>query len=153
MDAEVAIPIVGLIVSACVAVGVPYLTFSHSRKLERVRLLGVERFRLYVDALTEAHAEMTWLEDRVYTTVYANEEMLPAPPDTRLPPKERARLGARMAAIAESPILLAWNRFDSLAMQYLLSTRTEADLPRFRMEMNTAADALQTAVRDAMAEK
>jgi hypothetical protein len=41
------------------------LTFSHSRKLERVRLLGVERFRLYVDALTEAHAEMTWLEDRV----------------------------------------------------------------------------------------
>lgn len=58
----VLIPLVSVLVSASVAVLVPYLTFAHNRKLEQIRLLATHRADLYVDALAEAHAEKTWLE-------------------------------------------------------------------------------------------
>lgn len=63
---------------------------------DSIRWLRERRAQLYVDLLTEAHAEQAYLAF-VTSSDTAREQMREAfaETDTRLPPLERARLGAR----------------------------------------------------------
>jgi hypothetical protein len=94
MHADTAVALVSVILATIIAVTVPWVTFRLALRQDRERWIREQRSQLYVDMLTEAQAEQDWLEYAV-----ADEETKQAArswfTDKRLPPLERARLGAR----------------------------------------------------------
>ncbi len=72
------------------------MAYRLTLRQDAIRWLRERRAQLYVDLLTEAHAEQFYLSF-VTSSDTAREQMREAfaATDTRLPPVERARLGAR----------------------------------------------------------
>src|ERR671910_493661 len=94
-------------VAITVAVVVPVLTFRFALRQDRERWLRDRRTDLYVDLLTEAHAERQYLEDEILLDPGEHDEDGGGARhlvDLRLPAFDRARLGARGTAYGSHTI-------------------------------------------------
>lgn len=103
MHAETVIALTSTGLAAIIAVVVPWMAFRLALRQDRARWLREQRAQLYVDMLTEAHAEQEYFhyamaadEDR--------ERMRKHWADLRLAPLERARLGARGTIFASRTV-------------------------------------------------
>jgi hypothetical protein len=111
MSAQTVVALVSVLVATIIAVAVPVMTFHLALRQDAIRWLRERRAELYVDLLAEAHAEQQYLE---FAT--ADEETRAAAQDhftatdTRLPPLERARLGARGTIFASQTVNRLFNR-------------------------------------------
>jgi hypothetical protein len=94
MEAETVIALLSAGLAAIVAVSVPWMTFRLALRQDQVRWLREQRAQLYVDLLTEAYAEQQYFEYEIADDD-TRERMRGHFVDLRLPPMERARLGAR----------------------------------------------------------
>ena len=94
MDASTVVALISTAVAAAIAVGVPRISFRLTQQLDHKRWLREQRALFYVDLLTEAYAEEQWLEQDVADDE-TRDRLQRHFPDLRLPPLERARLGAR----------------------------------------------------------
>jgi hypothetical protein len=81
------------------------MAYRLTLRQDAVRWLRERRAQLYVDLLTEAHAEQFYLAF-VTSSDTAREQMREvfAETDTRLPPLERARLGANGSVFASPKV-------------------------------------------------
>ncbi len=81
------------------------MAYRLTLRQDAIRWLRERRAQLYVDLLTEAHAEQAYLAF-VTSSDQAREQMREAfaATDTRLPPLERARLGARGSVFGSSKV-------------------------------------------------
>src|SRR6516225_2713775 len=81
------------------------MAYRLTLRQDAIRWLRERRAQLYVDLLTEAHAEQAYLAF-VTSSDTAREQMREvfAETDTRLPPLERARLGANGTVFASPKV-------------------------------------------------
>ena len=100
----------------------PSPAVAKSQDGARARWLREQRAQLYVDLLTEAYAEQQHFE---YTTAddESRERMREYFVDLRLPPLERARLGARGTIFASRAVNQAFNRLGREGFWALLKSR------------------------------
>ena len=149
MHAETVVALVSTIVAAIIAIVVPWMTFRFALRQGREQWIREQRSRLYVDMLTEAQAEQEWLE---YAT--ADEEIKQAARDSgaytdkRLPPLERARLGARGTIFASRTVNSLFNQLGAEGFKVMLS-RADPEATRIvmRVRLGGIMDQLQAAVR------
>jgi hypothetical protein len=100
VDTGTIVALVSSGLAAIIAVAVPWMTFRLTLRLDHTRWLREQRAQLYVDLLTEAYAEQQYFEyDMADDETRAR--MGRHFTDLRLPPLERARLGARAGSIVE----------------------------------------------------
>jgi hypothetical protein len=94
MSSDSAVALAAAILAAAIGISVPWFTFHLALWQDKIRWLREQRSQLYVDLLTEAHAERAW---RQYATAddRVKELMRDRFTDLRLQPLEHARLGAR----------------------------------------------------------
>lgn len=90
-------------IAAVIAVAVPWLTFRLALRQDRARWLREQRTQPYADLLTEAYAEQQYFEYDV-ADEETRERMREYFVDFRLPPTDRARLGARSAILASPTV-------------------------------------------------
>jgi hypothetical protein len=147
MDAQTAVILASLSVSVVIAVSVPWITFRLALRQDRDRRLQEQRTQLYVDVLTEAHAECKWLERELADPKAL--ERIPSPfHDLRLSPLERARLGARGTAFASGEVNQAFNKLMGYALEAtLIRPRNEAERLVVRMRVGGALEELEQVVR------
>jgi hypothetical protein len=104
MDAT-AVAIGSAVLAAILAVTVPWMTFRLTRRQDHERWLREQRSALYVDLLTEAYAEMRYVRHATADPeVRERAAEMFAAQDVRLPPVERARLGARASIFASQEV-------------------------------------------------
>lgn len=148
MDASTAVAIGSTAVATIIAVVVPWMAFRFALRQDHQRWVREQRAVLYVDLLTEAYAEAQFLEvqmhelgtrDRVPTSLV----------DLRLPPMERARLGARANIVGSRHVGAIFNRIESEASWATLLNRepTEGDRMVARVRIGGLLDELQAQVR------
>jgi len=94
MQAQTALTLVPSAIAVIVAVVVPWFTFRLALRQDRLRRLHDQRAQLYVDLLTEAHAEQDFFEFDIADDE-TRERVSAYRTDLRLPPLERSRLGSR----------------------------------------------------------
>ena len=94
-----------------IAVIVPWMTFRFTLRQDQARWLREQRAQLYIDLLTEAHAERQYL---IYAIAAdeARERTRQHYTDLRLPPLERARLGARGTIYGSKTVNQLFNRLE-----------------------------------------
>src|SRR5215831_3670649 len=82
------------------------MAYRLTLRQDAIRWLRERRARIHVDLLTEAHAGQAYLAF-VTSSATAREQMREvfAATDTRLPPLERARLGANGSVFASPKVL------------------------------------------------
>lgn len=140
MDAGDIVTLAGAGLAAAVAVLVPWMTFRFALRQERQRWLLEQRAQLYSDMLTEAYAEQKWFEYRI-ADAETREEMRFE--DLRMPPLERARLGARGNIFGSGDVNRAFNEMQGVMFQTELSGR----LDEGRVRLAGVIEELQAAVR------
>jgi len=88
-----------------VATAVPCMAYRLTLRRDAIRWLRQRRAQLYVDMLMQAHAEQFYL-GFVTSSDTAREQMREvfAETDTRLPPREAARLGANGSVFASPEV-------------------------------------------------
>jgi hypothetical protein len=151
MSAQTAVTLVSALLATIIAVTVPVATFRLALRQDAIRWMREQRAQLYVDLLAEAHAEQQYLE-----FAGAGEKMqevardhFPAT-DTRLPPLERARLGARGTIFASETVNRLFNTLVAEGGQALLNLdRLDPDAAQLRTRVLVGAimDELEAAVR------
>jgi hypothetical protein len=94
MDAGTWVALAAALLATVVAVVVPWATFRFAMRQDQVRWVREQRSELYVDILVEAYAEQEWLKLET-ARESLQERARKSFTDKRLPPVERARLGAR----------------------------------------------------------
>jgi hypothetical protein len=150
MSPSFAIVLIPAAIAAIISVSVPWLTFRLALRQDSTRRMYDQRAQLYVDLLTEAYAEREWFnfesqdaETRQRMRVYFH--------DLRLPPLERARLGARANIFGSRPVVRLFNDLQGqLARASLTGKPSEAELLVVRMNVAEAAQRLEQAVRSEM---
>jgi hypothetical protein len=148
---------------AAAVVAVPVIGFWLTLRQDSVRWYREQRADLYVDLLVEADAErnfMLWQFgrremaeiDRQYeddrrgpSAVEDFDRNTAGLPDTRLPPYERARLGARANAYASIDVIRLFNELQRIGHLGTLGNATPPLVDRARAE--TAFDALQDQIK------
>jgi len=136
-----------LIVAVTVAVVAPWFAFRLALRQDRARWLREQRLQLYVEMLTEAHAEQNWLEYHLADDEI-RESIGPFRPDMRLPPLARARLGARGSIIGSQDVNRAFNRMQAVAGKFTLRVqRNEGVAAVARVEVGRTFDELQSVIR------
>jgi hypothetical protein len=121
MDAATVVALVSTGVAAVIAVVVPGMTFRFALRQDAARWLREQRAQLYIDMLTEAQAEQKWIEHTLADKTVQERMMAPYFTDTRLPPLERARLGARGAVYSSQTVNRLFNRLMAEGQQALLN--------------------------------
>jgi len=101
----------GLAVAA--ALTVPFLTFWLALRQDHIRWLRERRADVYIDTLAEAYAEKKWLEYDMADDA-TREPYAPHFVDLRLPPLERARLGARGNVFGSPEVNVLANRLGAV---------------------------------------
>src|SRR5438874_7570388 len=128
MEAQTIVVLVSLGVTAVIAVSVPWVTFRLALRQDQVRRIHEQRTQLYIDLLTEAYAEQQYFE---FATAddETRERMGVYFHDLRLPPMERARLGARGTGFASAEVNRLFNKLQGHALIATLAgaKRNEAD--------------------------
>jgi hypothetical protein len=147
MDTGDVITLVSLAITTIVAVVIPYLAFRFALQQEKTRWLREQRAQFYVDLLAEAYAEQAHLEYEI-SDDETRERMRSYYVDLRLPPAERAKLGARGNVLGTSTVNEAFNDLQTIALQALLSpSRTGGDLIAVRVKIEGALERLQMAIQ------
>jgi hypothetical protein len=147
MHAETVVALVSTGLAAIIAVTVPWVAFRLALRQDQARWLREQRAQLYVDLLTEAYAEKEWLEYAMADDE-TRETMRTYFHDLRLPPLERARLGARGTIFASKTVNLLFNRLGGEAGRAMLNPRRDEGVRLVtRMAMAGALDKLEGAVR------
>ena len=132
---------------------IPTVGFWLTLRQDSVRWYREQRADLYVDLLTEADAERSWLAGVLARAEVAEivdgldpdrikelDEQSAGPSDTRLEPYARARLGARAAAYASDAVVKKFNELQRTGFLFG-SPSTPPQVRRF--ESDTAFDALE----------
>lgn len=115
-------------------------SFWHARLLAKQQRLGAQRDDLYIDLLTEANAEREW-----HLLQVENNLGRPERPDTRLEPRDRARLASRANIFAEPHVLNAWQHFErGLSVVAVINHH---DLAGFRAQLDEAVYKLASMLR------
>jgi hypothetical protein len=103
MHADTVVALVAALLATIIAVVVPWMTFRLALRQDQARWLREQRALLYVDLLTEAHAEQQYFnyamaddEDKERLRKYWT--------DLKLPQPERARLGSRTTILASRTV-------------------------------------------------
>jgi hypothetical protein len=148
MEAGTVVALVSAGLAAIIAVSVPWMTFRLALHQDQARWLREQRTQLYADLLTEAYAEQQYFDYEIADDD-TREQMRRYFVDLRLPPLERARLGARGTILASRTVNRLFNRLQGEAMNSLLITRPrhEGDRLVARMRVGRALDELQAAIR------
>ena len=150
VDTGTAVALVSTGVAAIIAVTVPWMAFRLALRQDAVRWLREKRAELYVDLLTEAYAEQQYFEYDMADDE-TRERMGPHFTDLRLPPLERARLGARGTLFASRTANALFNRMQTEALRISLTPgRHEGHRIAGRVQIGGTHDELQAAVRREM---
>src|SRR5205814_3330469 len=100
---QILLTLVPSAIAVIVAIFVPWFTFRFALKQRRIERLHDQRAQLYVDLLTEAHAEHEYFEYDIADDE-TRERLRAYRTDLRLPPMERARLGSRGTIFASRKV-------------------------------------------------
>ncbi len=148
MEAGTVVALLSAGLAAIIAVSVPVMTFRLALRQDQVRWLREQRAQLYVDLLTEAYAEQQYFDYEIADDE-TRERMRRYFVDLRLPPLERARLGARGTIFASRTVNRLFNRLQGEALNVTLTARPrhEGDRLVARMRVAGALDELQAAIR------
>jgi hypothetical protein len=146
MHAATVVALISAILAAIIAVSVPQATFRLALRQDQARWLREQRAQLYIDLLTEAHAESQYLEYELAEDA-VRERMRAHFTDLRLPPLERARLGARSTIYASRTVNMLFNRLEGQALAATLRKRDEASRVIARLQVGGTLDDLQDAIR------
>jgi hypothetical protein len=103
MLADTVVALVASALAAIIAVVVPWVTFRLALRQDQAWWLREQRAQLYVDMLTEAHAEQEYFHYAMAADE-SRERMRKYWTDLRLAPLERARLGARGTIFASRTV-------------------------------------------------
>jgi hypothetical protein len=103
MHAETVIALISTGLAAIIAVVVLWVAFRLALRQDQARWLREQRAQLYVDMLTEAHAEQEYFHYAMAADE-ARERMRKYWTDLRLAPLERAQLGARGTIFASRTV-------------------------------------------------
>jgi len=150
MQSQTALSLVPSAIAVIVAIVVPWFTFRLALRQDRLRRLRDQRAELYVDLLTEAHAEQDFFEydiaddeTRLRVSAYRT--------DLRLPPLERSRLGSRGTIFASREANRLFNRLQGLALSAtLIRPKNEGERITARLAVSDAFEALQAQMRREM---
>jgi hypothetical protein len=142
-----AVAIGSVVVTAIIALIVPWLAFRWALRQDHDRWLREQRSALYVDMLTEAHAESRYIEHAVARPEVRERavEFFVAG-DVRLPPPERARLGARGTIFGSQAVNKLFNELQAVGAQETFSRRDDDGLIA-RLRIGEVMDKLEAAVR------
>lgn len=148
MEAGTVVALVSAGLAAIIAVSVPWMTFRLALRQDQIRWLREQRAQLYADLLTEAYAEQQYFDFEIADDE-TREQMRRYFVDLRLPPFERARLGARGTIFASRTVNRLFNRLQGEALNSTLVTRPrhEGDRLVARMRVGRALEELQAAIR------
>jgi hypothetical protein len=138
-------------IAVIVAIFVPWFTFRFALKQSRIDRLHDNRTQLYVDLLTEAHAEKEYFEYDIADDE-TRERMRSYRTDLRLPPLERARLGSRGTIFASLKVNGLFNKLQGVALGATLPRRPKDEGERLvaRLAVFDAFSALEAQVRKEM---
>jgi hypothetical protein len=147
------VPVIAALLAAFAALTVPQVTFRLALRQDYIRWHRDQRAELYADLLVEAHAESLQME---YEIALSNAE--PGADigagwytDLRLPPGERARLGARATMFASRNVLRNFNTMEGVGARRSFNFRQfEATDVHAKLKMLDAHEALQKAIRAEM---
>ena len=131
-----------------VAIVVPGLAFRFAIRQEQTRWLREQRSQLYIDLLTEAHAENRQLEIEIADEAEQG-LMRTHYVDLRLPPAERARLASRCNILGSRKVNRRFMAIEGLALQTTMVSRPrhEGDRVTVRVRMATLLEDLEKAIR------
>jgi hypothetical protein len=148
MEPETVVALLSAGLAAIIAVSVPWMTFRLALRQDQVRWLREQRAQLYADLLTEAYAEQQYFDYQIADDD-TQERMRKYFVDLRLPPLERARLGARGTILASRSVNRLFTRLQAEASNSLFITppRHEGDRLVARVRVGRALDELQAAIR------
>jgi hypothetical protein len=148
MKPETVVALLSAGVAAIIAVSVPWMTFRLALRQDQVRWLREQRAQLYADLLTEAYAEQQYFDYQIADDD-TREQMRKYFVDLRLPPLERARLGARGTILASRSVNRLFTRLQAEASTSLFITppRHEGDRLVARVRVGRVLDELQAAIR------
>ncbi len=146
MQPGTVVALVAAILAGIIAVTVPWVTFRLALRQDHARWLREQQAQLYVDLLTEAYAESEYLEYDLADDE-TRESMRSHFTDLRLPPLERARLGARSTMFASKTVNRLFNRLEGQAMKASLRRRDEGTRITARVQVAGTLDDLRDAVR------
>lgn len=148
MDAAAAVAIGAAVLAAIVAVLVPWFTFRLALRQDHQRWLREQRTALYVDLLAEAHAEARYI---MHATAEPEVRELAAELfkaiDTRLPPADRARLGARGSIFGSRAVNRLFNELQAAGSQATLAPGNGDGGLAVSFRVDDLFDKLQDAVR------
>jgi hypothetical protein len=147
MHAETVVALVSAGLAAIIAVSVPWMTFRLALRQDQARWLREQRVQLYVDLLTEAYAETRYL-DYDMADDETRQRMRAHFVDLRLPPLERARLGARGTIVSSRTVNRLFNRLQSEAAQATLNPQRNEGLRMVaRVRVGGTLEELEAAIR------
>lgn len=129
-----------------VAVVVPFLAFRFAIRQEQTRWLREQRAQLYVDLLTEAYAEKQQFEFDI-SDEDVRERMRAYYIDLRLPPPERARLGARCNIIGSLAVNRRFSAIERACNDFLFGPADEGRRIVARGNVAVAVEELQAEIR------
>jgi hypothetical protein len=138
-------------IAVIIAVVVPWFTFRLALKQSRIDRLHDQRTQLYVDVLTEAHAEHEYFEYDIADDD-TRKRMSAYRTDLRLPPMERARLGSRGTIFASRKVNGLFNKLQGVALMTTMVGRPKDEGERSvaRLRVLDAFNALEAQVRKEM---
>jgi hypothetical protein len=147
MEPETVAALLSVGLAAIIAVSVPWMTFRLAMRQDQVRWLREQRAHLYADLFTEAYAEQQYFDYQIADDT--RQRMGKYFVDLRLPPLERARLGARGTILASRSVNRLFDRLQAEASTSLFITppRHEGDRLVARVRVGRALDELQAAIR------
>lgn len=156
MDTASIVALTSTGVAALIAVTVPWVTFRLTSHQEHTRWLREQRAQPYVDLLTEAYAERQYFDFRMADVQTKDDEtrgrVRASFVDLRLPPLERARLGARGTMFASRTVNRLFNRMQTEAISAELGPQRDLQTAAMvgRMHMAGTAEELEAAIRGEM---
>jgi hypothetical protein len=146
MDAT-AVAVGSAVLAAIIAVTVPRLTFRLAMRQDHDRWLRDQKSALYVDLLTEANAEARYIRHAAARPeVRERAAEFFAAADVRLPPLERARLGARGSIFGSPAVNELFNKLLSVGSEATLGQHDD-DGTAANMRVGELMDKLEAMVR------
>ena len=147
MDAT-AVALGSTVLTAIIAITVPWMTFRLALRLDRNRWLRDRLSELYVDLLTEAYAEIQYTKHAMASSeVRERAAEWFTKNDVRLLPAERARLGARASIFGSQAVNQLFNQLESIGSRATLGPGDDAGNLRMNIQIDELLDKLQAAVR------
>lgn len=135
------LPVVGAMLVAVVAA---VIGFGLALQQDKRRWVREKRAELYIDMLSEAYAEVQWINE---TTRPADDRFPASMPDTRMSPAERVRLGARATAYATPGVTKLFNEIGRGFMGYTFVPHEDGDAIAQRVITDRAFAALEDRIK------